>query len=146
MADVSARFKMRQKQQYWWSWRMWREGRPLSSLCNYVLTGGYVMWRGFTALSMCFDTDQQMLLGKMVGRCSTNIKIIWFKGAHHLCPFLARGNRFRGRSRSRTYTMEAYQRLSKMTKKVGLDVRGRTSAFNSLHTLGGVENTAASGS
>ena len=57
MADIIARFKMRQKQQHWWSWRMWRKEILVSSLCDYILTGGSVMWRRFTAVSTCFDKD-----------------------------------------------------------------------------------------
>ena len=49
-----------------------------------------------------------------------------------MCPFLARGTRCGRWSRSRAQTMEDYQQSSKMIKKVGSDVRGRMSDFNSL--------------
>ena len=56
--DLSKHFKQKgTKQNYGWTWQTFREDKPVTSICDYILTGTKLKWRNFKVVDTLIDTD-----------------------------------------------------------------------------------------
>ena len=74
VTDVADQFWARGGKRHWWTWRMFREGRAVSSLCDYVLGGSKVKWRRHNVVSVAFDTDHRMVTATLDGQRSRSYR------------------------------------------------------------------------
>ena len=61
--DLSKNFKT--KKPYTWTWRMFREGRQIKSICDYILYGDGLKgrWKNFKVVNTLIDTDHRLIKG-----------------------------------------------------------------------------------
>ena len=61
-------FKTKVDKPYWWTWRKFREGMKIQSICDYILYGKQLQWRNFNTIDIPFDTDHRMIKGKLISQ------------------------------------------------------------------------------
>ena len=71
LVNIRKCFKWKSSKPYTWTWRMYREGRRVQSICDYILSGRDVRWRNCKVVDTILDTDHRMIKGILQGNTDT---------------------------------------------------------------------------
>ena len=63
--DVSTKFKSRRRKPHNWTWRCWRDGEKIQSICDYILASEQMKFRNFVTTDVAFDSDHRLLTAKI---------------------------------------------------------------------------------
>ena len=74
LKNIAKEFKSTAKKPFSWTWRRWREGRKIQSVCDYILRGESTKWKNFKMVDMNLDTDHRLIKGQLIPGGKNNYK------------------------------------------------------------------------
>ena len=74
LKNLAKSFKPRKRKNFNWTWRVWREGKWLQSICDYILHGMGTKWISFNMIDVMFNSDHRLFKCKLVSRDDTTYK------------------------------------------------------------------------
>jgi len=66
MKDLGTKFKPKKNKPYTWTWRKFKEGKKIQSICDYILYGKDLRWKNFKVIDVALDTDHRLIKGKLL--------------------------------------------------------------------------------